>query len=96
MGYLNQAYADHNVQFLNDTEMIWAQINDIMVNAVSKQIAIEDEAAQKVVDIWLSAFSAILAARELMISGTSFAEGLDSDSMLALIGQYAGTGMSPQ
>ena len=96
MGYLNDAYAEHNVQFLNDTEMVWAQINDIMVNAATRQIEIEDEAAQKVVDIWLSAFSAILAARELMISGTSFAEGLDSESMMALIGQYAGTGMSPQ
>ena len=96
MEYLNSAYSKHNVQFLNDTEMVWAQFNDIMVNAVSKQIEIEDKAAKEIVDIWKSAFQAILNARKAMLEGKSFIDDLSDDDLKSMIGQYAAAGMSPE
>ena len=59
--------------------LIWAQFKDDGVEAVQAILQAEQAAAQKTVDVWRNAFSAIIAAKQGMAEGKTLGESLAGD-----------------
>ena len=59
--------------------LVWAQFKDDGVEAVQAILQAEQAAAQKTVDVWRNAFSAIIAAKEGIAEGKTLGESLAGD-----------------
>lgn len=79
-----------NLMTQNEIDLLRANLKDGLTGMLDEAIAEHQAAAQEVADAWVTAFDAIMKAKEGLADGKSIAESLmgDTESQAALLSQY--------
>jgi hypothetical protein len=79
-----------NLMTQNEIDLLRANLKDGLTGMLDEAIANHQEAAQEVVDAWVTAFDAIMKAKEGLADGKSIAESLmgDEKGQTALLAKY--------